>query len=114
MSDCDDIQREVGEWAKSTFPQRSRGSIVAHLGRELSELIAAVGVANSVEDPAVRKSARALVAEEAADIFLLVADLAAHEGFSLITEARNKLAVCKTRQWAPADSEGVSEHVRIS
>ncbi len=98
MSGLDDLQRRVGEWGKQTFPHSTKGSIIAHLKREVEELEAAT---NSRQDR-----------EECADVLLLLLHLAHRFGFSLQAEAERKFAECLTRQWEKPDREGVSEHKR--
>lgn len=90
----DDFQREVGEWQARTFPESTRGTVAAHLGREVEEL-------RESGDP-----------EEIADCLLLLIAYAGKAGVSLMDLARRKFEVCKARKWGEPDAQGVREHVR--
>lgn len=95
----DAVLYDVVEWARLAFgrartPQRHRAKAI-HLLKEAQEL---------AEDPSD--------AEEMADVLMILAHLAADQGVNLAVAVREKLAVCRQRQWGPPDADGVVEHVR--
>ncbi len=104
-SDLDTFQRDVGEWADRTFPQRDRPTKLAgegnHLGREYDEL-----------GDAWRRGDEWAMAREVADMGLLLLSLAHTLGISLWQQMQAKHQTNQTRQWAAPDAEGVGEHVR--
>lgn len=95
-----DFQEEVGHWGQQTFPQATTKSIVAHMRRELLE----------IEQAATKDE----LAEECADVYLMLLHLAHREKFDLFLEARKKFGVCLTRKWGKPDAEGVVAHIRCS
>jgi NTP pyrophosphatase (non-canonical NTP hydrolase) len=102
----DELQRRVGEWGERTFPTSTDASKLAHLGREYEELREmAEGVAWGV------LPAEAM-AEEAADVAMLLFHLAHARGFSLAGAIERKFAEVQLRRWLAPDAEGVVEHVR--
>lgn len=98
MSNLLTFQQEVGEWANKTFPGSNLRTKLTHLHRELIEL----------------KEARrdTQVAEECADMFLILLHICHSLNIDLGEEAECKLEVCKGRIWGKPDTEGVIEHVR--
>lgn len=88
------LQVEVGEWGDRTFPTGTPTSIIRHLRKELDEL----------------ESSHAPV--EAADMLILLLQLAHRSGFVLYTETRKKLEINYGRTWQAPDADGVIEHVR--
>lgn len=99
MSDLqgvDDLQKAVGEWAVVTFPKSTEKTIIAHIRRELDEM----------------EEEGANLAEESADVLLMLFHIAHRNGFSLASNAAFKFGVVVARKWGEPDSEGVVEHVR--
>jgi NTP pyrophosphatase (non-canonical NTP hydrolase) len=92
---ADPLEREVGAWARATFPQRTVRSILAHVAEEQTELTLA-------RTPEQR-------AEEAADLVLLLMSLADLEGWSLAEAVAAKFAVCRERDWRD-DPRGYRRH----
>lgn len=88
------FQGEVGEWADRVMKESTNGSICKHLLKEVKEL------AVSCEP------------EEAADCFLILLHFAHRNHFDLLTKAREKHEICKTRKWGQPDEDGVVEHIR--
>lgn len=101
MANLDDMQLVVGQWAEATFPQATKGSIVAHLRREVEELAASAHLGPPEDEE-----------REAADCLLLLLHFAHRRSFSLFAAAAEKFAANQQRQWGQPDSEGVVEHVR--
>lgn len=90
-----EFQREISEWAATTFPHQTPASKVAHLTDEVKEL------ADNPGD-----------GEEMADCFILLLNLADMGGFDLLEEARKKMAKNKLRIWGAPDARGVCRHVK--
>jgi hypothetical protein len=98
MSNIDDFQQQIGEWANRTFPESTSATILAHLRDEVVELMDA--------EPAQR-------AAEAADCFLLLLHLAHRDGFSLFDAGVVKAAINAKRTWASVTNErGYFGHVK--
>lgn len=101
MSDLAELQRTVGEWGASVFSQATNDSILRHLRDEANELVSAA-------------SPDAL-AEEAADVLLLLLHLAHRNGFSLFDAAVVKHAVNTKRTWEADDNgRGYRKHVEAA
>lgn len=101
MSDYDDFQREVGEWAERIFGKATPASVLAHLTDEVIELCQAEGGAPMSDDPK----------GEAADVYLLLLHYAHKRGFSLYSAAAEKFKVNQARTWGDADDRRVVRHV---
>ena len=93
-----DFQEEVGNWGGITFPKATNQSILEHTYREMKELLAADTVDN--------------LAEECADIQLLLLHLAHRNSFDLFATAKQKFGIFQRRKWGKPDSAGVVEHIR--
>lgn len=92
----DDVLAEVVEWGRQAFPVSTDLTKTRHLLKEAQELD---------EHPND--------AMEMADVLMILAHLAASKNVDLAWAVARKLAVCRTREWLPADPEtGVIEHVR--
>lgn len=89
------VLREVTDWQREQFPQRTAHSIATHLLEEAQEL---------QRSPAD--------AEEMADVMMLLAGLAAFNGYDLASAVRPKLAKNKARTWGSPDEDGVVKHVK--
>lgn len=88
------LQGEIGRWGEKTFGAGKSGPILAHLKKEVVELIES-------EEP-----------EEAADVLILLFQHAYSTGYDLMYEARKKMAINYKRKWGPPDAEGVIEHIK--
>lgn len=86
---------DVRQWQVETFPQATPQSISAHLLAEAREL---------AENPTDRM--------EMADVLMLLSGLAKHTGVDLASAVREKLAICRARQWGRPNAQGFVEHVR--
>ncbi len=96
--DLDDCQYEIGVWGDATFPRSTPKSVVAHLRREMQELV-------EETDPVKRR-------DECADVLMLICQLAHKEGWSLQSALRDKFAINQRREWGEPDDEGVVSHIR--
>jgi len=94
----DDLQDDVGLWGEETFPNATSHSIICHLEKEVKEL------KGYLLDSQLK--------EECADCFLLLLHLAHRGRFSLLDEARKKMAINYRRTWGKPDKDGVVEHIR--
>lgn len=121
----DYFQGEVGRWAAATFPDSTPMSKARHLLREAGEVgeLSAILDLLAAAPPEVRQSAAAMVeaieeelrpqlAEECADVLLILLHIAHSQGFSLLAEARRKFTENQLRKWGKADAQGVAEHER--
>jgi hypothetical protein len=86
------VQAEIGEWARTTFPQSTKESWVAHMLREVGEL------------------AENHSPEEAADCHILLLGHAHINGYDLLSATLAKMAINRNRKWGKPDHEGVVEH----
>ena len=89
------ILDDVAEWADATFPTSTDATWAQHLRREATELAA------DPSNPA-----------EMADVLMLLASIAARYRVNLAEAVAAKMAINRTREWAPPDADGVVEHVR--
>ncbi len=97
----DDLQRRVAEWGEQTFPDAHDAGIWQHLREEVDELRAALMAGDQAE-----------VAQEAADIVMMLFHLAHRGGFSLQRAVEAKFTACQQREWLPPDASGVVRHRR--
>jgi NTP pyrophosphatase (non-canonical NTP hydrolase) len=100
MVDLGRLQRDVGEWAKATFPNATEATILAHLYEELGELKRAAFDGSPSE-----------VGEEAADVFLILLHLCERQGVLLEDAAARKFAVCRSRRFEMDPARGYARHV---
>lgn len=89
------FQREVSEWAQSTFPHQTPASKMAHLVDEVNEL---------KDDPTD--------GEEMADCFILLLNLAHMHGYDLMEQAQRKMVKNRAREWGKPDARGVCHHIK--
>lgn len=89
------LARDIAAWGAATFTASTPASTAEHLRREIDELLA---------DPTD--------AEEQADVFHLLIQLARVTGVDLTAAVDRKFAINKGRRWMRADVMGVVEHVR--
>jgi len=121
----DRFQSEFATWADATFPHSTPRSRARHLFREAIELVCATHqgddptlLAGQLADDLTRELAKerarggGVVAEEAADVFLLLLHLAQGGDFSLLAAAHEKYAEVRERTWDAPDAAGVIEHLR--
>ena len=121
----DQFQAEFAAWADATFPRSTPRSRARHLFREAIELVCATHqgddpdlLAGQLADDLARELAKERmrgggdVAEEAADLLLLLLHLAQGSHFSLLAAAQEKYAEVRGRTWGAPDEAGVTEHLR--
>lgn len=99
MNEVDDLQKDVKGWADSLSPSRRPQDAVVKLVSEAAELLDAV----------LNKDVAA-VADELADVQILLADLAEMHGLNLIQVARVKMLTNRRRKWEVVD--GVIRRVK--
>lgn len=99
-----DTQRAVTEWGKATFPNATLAAVFAHLLEEVAEL------GDEIAD--TRLASTGSIAEECADVCMLVMQLAGLCGFDLEQEVLAKLEVNRAREWAPV-AGGYSKHLEV-
>lgn len=100
MNKLQRLQDEHAAWRAATFPGQTAKGMIAHLKREVRELR--------------RKPSDHM---EMADCLLLILGIAHSQKVSaqaLIECAFTKLEICKRRQWAPADKDGVFHHLETT
>lgn len=91
------IQKEIDKWVQEVNPKASSFTIFQHMTEELSELDAAIHGAGNIP-------------EEAADVALLLLNLAEKNGFDLMQEVEKKFEICKKRDWKKPNVKGVVKH----
>lgn len=91
----DGVLGEVVQWGRQTFPASTDATKTLHLIEEVQELHEAP------DDPM-----------EMADVVMILAHLAAAKGVNLAEAVAAKLAICRTRTWAPPDERGVIKAVK--
>jgi len=95
------FQRYVGEWNVKTFPDSTFKGHIHHIKKEVEELEEAYLSSNDYH-----------VAQETADVFIMLLSLAHRLEFDLMDEAANKMRILLRRKWQEPDENGVIEHVR--
>jgi dCMP deaminase len=85
------VLTEVAAWGRETFPASTDSGKFSHLREEVGEL-----------------EAEPDRAEEAADVLMILAHIAAAHGYldRLPEEIAKKLAACRLRTWGPPDADG--------
>ena len=92
------LEKEIVDWQKETFPGLGYDDYLAKLQEEVSELQAAViGCRNGF-------STMDNVSEELADVIIIAAGLIHFQGHTLEKEIRKKMAINRLRKW---DKEGL-------
>lgn len=94
--------KEVTEWQNKTFGKATSLSKIAHLKKEIKELIADI----KSDNPNKRS--------EFADCFILLFGAAASDGMSyedICDAIDEKMAINREREWGEPDAEGVVNHV---
>lgn len=112
----DELQTEVAAWAKSTFPQATRESILDHFCEEAIELAGTKKMWNALNRVSNRQflDFRPSLSwpgkfDEAADCLLLLLHLSERESHSLFEVATAKFDECKERKWHIGE-EGYGKH----
>lgn len=121
VTGLDRFQTEVGAWAAATFPSSTPMTKARHLLREagevceLSTVLDFTGHMPDVLEPmreATREQLVPQLADECADVLLLLLHIAHAEGFSLLGAAHRKFTENQLRTWLKPDAQGVVEHDR--
>jgi hypothetical protein len=94
MDDVRQLQAEICQWQRRTFPHGTVDSVVAHLVEEALELAA---------DPTD--------GTEMADVAILLMGVADRAGVDLWAAVAAKHAVNERRQWGRVEANGVVHHV---
>lgn len=89
------VIKEAISWGDATFPHETLRSLAIHIRKEARELW------RNPTDP-----------HEIADVLMLTFALAHMAGVDPVAALREKLAICKAREWGEPDADGVTEHVR--
>jgi NTP pyrophosphatase (non-canonical NTP hydrolase) len=105
-SKLSEFQKHVGEWNVATFPDSSTTGHMNHIKQEVDELDAELKLLVINPTQSIRN-----VAEEAADVFILLLSLAHKFGFDLLTAASDKHRILKNRTWHPPDVNGIHHHI---
>lgn len=92
MSEIQDLQREIGEWADSVFPDRTIQSAALKLYEEIGEML---------RDPASE--------DEHADIYIMMLDLSRMYNIDVAGAVRRKMARNRMRSWAKT-ATGTLQH----
>lgn len=95
-------QQSVARWIRDTFgPVPSNARIVSRANEEMAELLRTVTIDDSSPD----------LAEEMADVVIVLYRLAERLGVSLADEIDRKMAVNRARKWE-RDGSGSGYHVK--
>ena len=105
------LQAEIGEWAKETFPNSTPGTIQRHLREEVGELYDALLTWEREQAPVKDSVVWPSMIEEFCDVFLLMAHLAHRRGFSLLDCIRDKFQKVQARTWEWDEKRGHYRHV---
>lgn len=95
-----DIQREITTWAAETFPDATMDDIAHKFGDEVAELFCDAGV----------WAEHGEVADELADVAILLYQIADRCGVDLDTVVREKMETNRARTWERLD-DGTWRHV---
>lgn len=100
----DFMQFVVGTWGQRTFNNIRIGNlrgITRHMREEVYEI-----------EEAANEGDLEGVADECADVNLMLSHIAHVYNFSLYEATKKKFGVCQERTWAPPDSDGIVRHIR--
>ena len=100
------LQESIGTWGVETFNHTfdHLPAIHAHLKREVDELQHEI-------ETTPENWGTDQIAEECADVFILLCSIAHVCGFSLREHAGRKMAINRSRTWGEPDEDGCIEHV---
>ncbi len=107
MSTVNKLQDSIGGWGEETFKHTFEHlpAIHAHVKREVDELQHEI-------ETTPECCGREGIAEECADVFILLCSIAHICGFGLQDAVESKMAVNYCRKWGEPDFDGVVEHVK--
>lgn len=92
-------QLTISEWARETFGSIPSGELVtARCNEEMGELVTAVALKENI-------------GQEAADVLVVLYQVAQHHGFDLHVELDKKMKINRARDWARG-KKGTFQHVQ--
>ncbi len=97
-------QDSICAWAKKTFGSAKLGLITARCNEEMAELITAV------QAESVSTEALAAVAEECADVYIVLCQIVDHLGMDLQECVNIKMEANRNRTWL-ARGDGTGQHL---
>jgi NTP pyrophosphatase (non-canonical NTP hydrolase) len=97
-----DFQQEVRGWADETFPGETNESLIRHIREEFEDELV----------PAVQGGADHDLAEELADVTLMIMGIAHRNNIHLQEAMRLKFEKLKKRRWGEPDEFGVVHHIK--
>lgn len=100
---------DVMNWQTETFEEATPLSKIRHLQKETEEL------ADDLIKSSIHSPKNVMLRQEYADNFLLLFGSAMSAGFTfedIMNAMREKLEICKKREWGKPDKDGVVEHIR--
>lgn len=98
----DSLRNQVHDWHRRAFPDAAALPCALHLLEEAQELVDAIRDGEGTER----------VAEEAADVLMLLFGLERVGGFHLVHAGFHKLTRNRRRTYGPPDENGVRRHVK--
>jgi NTP pyrophosphatase (non-canonical NTP hydrolase) len=98
-----DLQQEIGSWARETFPDQTDLRVVAHLNEEVQELLQAIA---SDDKPQV--------CQEIADCLILLLCLADRQGVSAASWVEGKMNVNRQRRWTFDPAYGYDKKIEVA
>lgn len=107
----DQFQNEVGEWSDKTF-NTNVDEVKRHLADEIIELVGPAHIKSALEKYLKKHPNGEEIdnEEESGDVLLLLLHLAHLEKFSLLSAGQKKQFINLSREWLPADENGVIRH----
>lgn len=115
LAGINDLQSKIGRWAARTFPGTRAGRMVGssnHLKLEAQELCDSISDLVHAQTASVADERWEKVKAEAADILILLFNVAHFADFSLAEAVMAKHDINLTRTWKAPDKDGVIEHVK--
>jgi len=97
----DELQKEIVKWHKETFPNATKKAIEDKLAEECGELTSAAFFLTDDH-----------VADEGADVVIVLCSLLDRMNLSLETIVRRKLEINKKRTWGKETSNGDRPRVK--
>jgi NTP pyrophosphatase (non-canonical NTP hydrolase) len=97
-----ETQATISAWIEETFgPAGSNARVVARANEEMAEVVRSVTINDSHPD----------LAEEIADVIIVLCRVATRLGVDLQTEVNRKMAINRARKWK-LDGSGCGYHVK--
>lgn len=94
------IQDQIAEWSKETFGSENVDAVLSHLDEEHDELY-----------DAIKRPRPGGVAEELADMAILLYKIAALMSVDLDEAVQDKHGINTNRSWGPSGPNGVRHHI---